>query len=45
MDFRKYPKSLYRVLIKNIDTVFHLSRIEVYHVTTNSFYKIIPCQQ
>ena len=30
VDFRKYPKSLYRVLIKNIDTVFHLAgRIEV----------------
>ena len=29
-DFRKYPDSLYRVLIKNIDTVFHLAgRIEV----------------
>ena len=30
VDFRKYPKSLYRVFIKNIDTVFHLAgRIEV----------------
>ena len=30
VDFRKYPNSLYRVLIKNIDTVFHLAgRIEV----------------
>ena len=29
-DFRKYPNTLYRVLIKNIDTVFHLAgRIEV----------------
>jgi len=29
-DFRKYPDSLYRVFIKNIDTVFHLAgRIEV----------------
>ena len=30
VDFRKYPNSLYRVFIKNIDTVFHLAgRIEV----------------
>ena len=29
-DFRKYPNTLYRVFIKNIDTVFHLAgRIEV----------------
>ena len=29
-DFRKYPNTLHRVLIKNIDTVFHLAgRIEV----------------